>query len=227
MMVDTGSSSCLLRPESALAAGLKFTSRTVLVSGGKDRVVPVAGDSLVKVGQEIESGVEVIMTPLDGVRRVNSRIDGVLGQSFLGRMAVLLDFKARRIWLRDEAKAESANMDATVATPLSDGRIAVEAMAGGKSVRLVIDTGASHLVLACLMGISRTDPGLAISNGGIIGVRRLRVADLRVGTRNWKDVEARVMKMGNGAQADGLLPARWFDAIYLDLAKGVVRFRVS
>src|SRR5215471_14965319 len=138
MLVDTGASSCMLSTEAATSAGLVYDHR-------------------------------VVVAPIDAVRQVDPKADGILGQSFLGRFPYLIDYRKKRLMIGGEAEEQSVVLGGTLAADQVDGRIVVPVSfgGGGKSWRLVLDSGSRRLLLECGTGcprIERTGTGEMVTN---------------------------------------------------------------
>jgi predicted aspartyl protease len=209
MLIDTGNASSIVRPEVARRLNLKtaFTVDHATVAGV--RKVPVAILDEVRAGAASDQAVEAMICDV-----FQAGVDGVLGESWLVRHDYLLDYRHRRIEL-DGAPARSG-----VRVPLmsEDGRPVVAASIDGKPRELVVDSGASAVVLygraAALT--SRVD-----ANGGSAAAQTCRVR-MSLGGGNDRLLEAvRVEARGLGA---GLLPASAFTTVYVSNREGFVEF---
>src|SRR6185369_13992495 len=114
MLVDTGASSCALTPEAAQRAGLRYTHRVVVETPAGTRIVP-AGEARMTVGTAQAVDAEILVQSIDGVRKVDPGVDGVLGQSFLGRFPYLIDYKKKRLLIGPEADERSATLGEPIA----------------------------------------------------------------------------------------------------------------
>jgi len=205
-LVDTGAQSTVVSPGLAAAAGLTAGWRVEVVTVTGKRLVP-AGSADVVVGGVSVSGAEVLFyDPPRG-------FDGVLGQSVLGRLDYLIDGRGE---LRIGAPApvgERLPLDRVYDRP------AVSVDVDGVRMRLVLDSAASHMVLFDEKAEGR-DAVLRTSAGyGPVAVRKLR--SVAAGRARLSAVEAAVAGR-SGREEDGLLPARWFRAVYVNNAEGYV-----
>jgi hypothetical protein len=232
MMVDSGATSCSLTPEAARLAGLHPDHRVILTTMAGDLLVPAASDAQVRVGAAEADAVEVLTLDPEGVRAGVGRVDGVLGQSFLSRFPYLLDYEKRLLWLGDEADRQSRGLSREIQTERADGRLMLRVAIdqGAKSWWLTLDTGANAMVVWCgrrcpqLHGVK--DDHLLVTNSGTSRVRQGKVRRVEVGARGF--VEAQVALVDgetSESREEGVLPANWFAAVYVDNARKVVRLR--
>ena len=139
-------------------------------------------------------------------------IDGVLGQSWLVRHDYLLDYRDRRLVL------EASAPDGGVRTALrsSDGRPEISAEVSGRQQELVVDSGASMLILFRRSALSGTTA--LVTNGGPLEAK-MGSASVRIG-----GVYTRLMTAVNvdAPPRAGLLPAASFGSVYVSNRDGVV-----
>jgi hypothetical protein len=219
-LLDTGATSSSVTPAVARAAGLVPRSR-VTVATAAGEVVAAAVQAEVRVGGVTAVGTEALILPLDQPRRIDARIEGVLGQSFLSRFPCLIDYRGRRLWLGEEAARRAEALPERITAERVEGRLAlpVQVVAGASPARLVLDSAAPALVLAC----GRQCPNLAArTEGGLktnAGARKIvqgTLAAVSVGGIRFPRPAA-VLLEGRPVttEEDGLLPARWFSAVYM------------
>jgi hypothetical protein len=229
MLIDTGASSCSLTTEAASRADLKYDHRVSLSVLGGDRTVPAASNGLIRLGVVEESGVEILAMDLEGVRQIDKGSDGVLGESFLNRRPYLMDYSQRKLWLGSEAVARSKLLPIELHGSQILGRMVVPVVlkAGTKPWRLAIDSGASSLLIQC----SRACPAISgsrlrrvITNTGERTVRQGTLSYLELGRAAVAGgVAVLVEEPPKAGREDGLLPARWFSAVYVDCGEDLVR----
>jgi clan AA aspartic protease (TIGR02281 family) len=96
-LVDTGASSCVISPEVATALGIepgpRAESVTIQVVGGRT-TGPIVKLTSVRVGDAEAEDVAAVIHP------ISPGIDGLLGNSFLGRFTVTLDPQRGLLHLR-------------------------------------------------------------------------------------------------------------------------------
>ncbi|MCC6539549.1 MAG: aspartyl protease family protein [Bryobacterales bacterium] len=137
MLIDTGAEASLLRPDAAARIGARAQYRVEQVTAAGAALAP-AGLVTVRVGGVEDGGVETIFAPVAA-----RGVDGVLGQSWLRRHAYLLDYRRGRVVLDGAPPAEGVR----VALREAAGRPCLAAQVDGETRELVIDSGASALVL--------------------------------------------------------------------------------
>lgn len=229
MLVDTGNTSTWVTPEVGKRIGLTYHYRVVVSSLAGDRIAPAARNVPIRVGAAESMDVEVIAIDFPGVRGLGGDIDGILGQNFLGRFPYLIDYRSGRILFAEQAVRQAGKMPALPARSVA-GRMAVDVSLDGAEApfRLVLDSGASHMLVFCgprcphLSGV-RGD-AIAVSNGGSQRVRRGTVRQASLGGVRFTNREAALIDTSpDEGDADGLLPARWFSAVYVNAGRGEVR----
>jgi len=230
MLVDTGNTSSSILPGVARETRLPVLHSVVVSSMAGDRTV-AATNTHIRVGA-MEAEVELMISDLPGLRHLGRRLDGILGQNFLSRSPYLLDFSERRIYFEEEAVSRAHSMPAALAARPVHGRFAIQVQFDDASPhRLVLDSGASHMMIYCrercphLSAVHSGD--VAITNSGNRPVRRGTLRQATIGSMQFRDSPAVIVESGSadGEEADGLLPASWFSAVYVDPARAEVRLR--
>jgi hypothetical protein len=229
MMIDTGASSCWLTPEVAFAAGLTFDHRVVFTTMAGERLVPAASNARVRLGSEEAGSVEVLSLELDGVRTVSRGVDGVLGQSFLGRFVYMIDYRRKLFRLGDEAGEQVPSFTTEILAEQAQGTMVlpVGIEPGAGIWRLTLDTGSDALVMRCGAHCPQVrdsrEGDRIMTNSGSRGVRRGFVDRITVGAVSIPRAEVALLDGPVSGFADGVLPANWFAAVYVDSARNLVR----
>lgn len=228
MLVDTGAESCMLTPRAAKAAGLRFDAKVRMETVTGAALVPVSSANEVRVGGDSRTGVEFAVSALAGIRQVDERVDGVIGQSFLRQAPYLIDYRAKKLWLDDEA-AERGQRLPLALTSAENPRQTIVPVAIGKekAVRqLMLDSGSSDLILECserCPKLGRVEEFDVRTNQGSGRMQRGVLAAVEVGGAVLHMRPAALREQASG-ERDGLLPAAWFAAVYVDSPNHVVRF---
>jgi predicted aspartyl protease len=211
MMIDTGAASCIIRPSAAKRLNLHPTYAVEHVTATGTRKVQAAILSDFAVGDTHDNGVEILTTEV-----AFPDVDGVLGQSWLLLHDYLLDYYGRRLVLDSPAP-----LGRTWRTALrsSDGRPQIAAEVDGRHQELVIDSGASALVL---FGKNPQYPGRAtlLTNTGATEVRTGTASVTITGGRSMRITAA--LLNANDSNQPGLLPAAAFRSIHISNREGVV-----
>jgi predicted aspartyl protease len=225
LLVDTGAASSAVTPEVARRAGLRPAYRVTLAAAGGEMTVAAAPDARIRIGGATGAGVETLIYPLDGVRRIDPRIQGVVGQSFLAKFPSLIDYRAQRMWMGSEAVNRAARLPALSGVKQVAGRMTVPAWVeqGKRPLRLVLDTGANSMTLRAQFAQGGSAAEL-VSNTGGRAVRRGVVENMDVGGIRIRQATVAVFEGPPlSAAEDGVLPGSLFSAIYLDPANNEVR----
>src|SRR5215471_14835125 len=141
MLLDTGASSCALAPDAAERAGLHYNHRVVVETEVATRTV-AAASARVEVGSLEAFDAEILVESIDGVRKVDPKADGILGQSFLSRFPFLVDFKRRSLLIGGEAEERGVTLGTLLAAEQVEGRLVVPVtlVDGGRPWRLALDS---------------------------------------------------------------------------------------
>jgi hypothetical protein len=240
-LLDTGSTITVIDPE--LLRSLKLDvidGGTVTALTGKS-TIPLAIAQTVSVGPLIQDKVELGARDLAGLRQVDSKIRGVLGQNVLRHADYLIDYHNRTIEF-DFGGSLAAVLDGerinTIRLETPDNpnywntEVPVKlAESNPHELNLILDTGSASLVLfsdsldlaqlsrrASLPMSVKDDSGSARSAAGY-------PAQIHVG-RISLDVEAHVMAIGfKGLPVNGLLPTAGFGSVYVSNSGGFVIFQ--
>jgi predicted aspartyl protease len=243
-LVDTGFQSTAVDERLAEKLGLVPDYLVTLVTQAGAKNIPASKRAPVTLrGTTVQ--VEMIWLDLATARRVDRRIDGVIGQDFLSRFNYLIDYAARRLVLSmnsrttDPRRLGETGSFSTVGRPAagacalnagdmpehpagmrvpferSDGRIVVGARISGRTLKLVLDSGTAELVI---FGQALGGDVRVMTNAGTATGTRTRLSRVKVGEHSFVDVPAVVVARGEHLTTDGLLPARLFDSIYVNHA---------
>jgi predicted aspartyl protease len=96
-LVDSGAETSMISPELARRLGLRPTYAVIQVTAAAERTVPAHVVSELTLGDATVRKAELMEAPLQRVREAAGRIEGVLGQNFLGQFAWLLDLERGRL----------------------------------------------------------------------------------------------------------------------------------
>ena len=228
MLLDTGAQSSSLRPGLAAEAGLRPGFAVEVRTALGATVAPVAEAGRVEIGGLELEGVEVLLQDPPAVAHLGW-LDGVIGQSVLGRTGYWIDYGAKSVRWDPEGGLEGCLEGERLAFTVVDGRPAVEARAaGGVAMRLVLDSGASHLILFGWGGGGRSGMAEMRTSHSLGQARMVRVQSLEMGGMRWRGLTVGVVETGD-AGVGGLLPARLLKSFYVSNRRRVVlvELRVS
>jgi hypothetical protein len=230
MLVDTGTTTTLLAPEAAAEAGLAYDHRVVLSSLGGEKPIPATSTGELRIGSAVATGVEIAVTAIAHLRKIDSGAHGIVGQSFLARSAYLIDYARKKLWLGEDAIRRAEELPFVLSVYQSNGRtiLPVTLEAGGPSWRLTLDSGASNLILKCSQRCPRiNDPRSGDRVLALVGERPVLSGTLRqveIAGARMSFVHALLVdtELPDG-QDDGVIPSHWFSAVYVDGNSGLVR----
>jgi hypothetical protein len=228
MLLDTGHSSCALAPEAAQRAGLAYNHRVVVDTKAGSRTVPAASAHIAVADQIFDA--EILAQSIEGVRKVDPKADGVLGQSFLDRLPYLIDYRNKRLLLGAEADERAATLGAPISAEQVEGRLVLPVILtdGGHPWRLALDSGSRHLLVECGSGCPRLAEhigvGRILTNFGECHaeqgyLRRAQVGDITIARPEVLLIES----VAQPGREDGLLPTRILSAVYVDAGHKQVR----
>jgi len=212
MLIDTGNASSIVRPEIARRLNLKAAYTVEQASVAGVRRVPVAILDEVRAGSVSDRSVEAIIGDV-----FQSGVDGVLGESWLVRHDYLLDYHNHRIAL------DGPPVGSGIRVPLrsTDGRPTVAASINGRTRELVVDSGASAVILYEKPTPDGAPSAQLDTNGGIARAQRCTVRFSLSGAHDRLMGAVRIDVHGLGP---GLLPASAFASVFVSNREGFVEF---
>jgi hypothetical protein len=222
-LVDTGSQTSLIDPKLAVQLGLKPEFRVEIVTQNTTHLLPALKMNTLRIGQKRLREAEVVLDDVGGARRLDPSVEGVLGINALADFDFALLPRAGRLDIN-----AGRPFGEVVPFYRIEDRIAVKARMGRETLTLILDSGATHMVLFRTPDAMAKTPALPATFGTFEGARRTLptcwTADmtftkaLRFGT-----LPAAIVTRP-GTQVDGLIPASLFQKIYVDQIRGEVVF---
>ncbi len=240
-LMDTGSTITIIDPELLRSLRLDvIEGGTVTTLAGKTPI-PLAVARTVSVGPLTESKVELGVRDLAGLREVDSKIRGVLGQNVLKNVDYLIDNRKRTIEfdfggslaaVLDGERVHTSRLETPDNPAYWNTKVPVKlAESNPHDLNLILDSGSASLVLfSDSLDLARLSKraSLPLSMKDDTGNRKSvsgYLAQLNVGGISL-NAEARVMTIGfKGLPADGLLPTAGFDSVYISNSAGFVIFQ--
>jgi len=215
-VVDTGAQTSLIDTKLAAELGLKPDHRVAVVTVNSERVRPATKVKSLRVGRVELPETELVFDDLDraGVR-------GLLGLNALTGLDFQLLPKKGRLEL-------GAARPTGEAVPMRriENRIVVEARMGSQTLTLILDSGATNLVLFRTPDAMAKTDSLDATFRTIEGMRRVLPttwsSDMVFGAALKVGMAPAAIVARPGTKADGLLPASLFKSVYVDQARGEV-----
>ncbi len=220
-LVDTGSETSMIDPKLAAELGLKPEYRVEIITQLTTRALPALKANTLRVGTEALPPVELVLHHLDQARGIGSDVRGLLGLNAFGHRAFTLTPGAGRFELEAERPAGE-----TIRFERVEGRIAVKARMGEETLRLILDSGSSHVVLFRVpQAMAKVRP-VSTTFGTLEGARSVVptswTADLHFTDKLKVGMQPAAIVQRPGTEVEGLLPAAIFKRIYVDPARGEV-----
>jgi predicted aspartyl protease len=211
MLLDTGNTASIVRPGVARRLNIKPAYTVEQASVVRTRRVPAAILDEVCTGSVSDRFVEAMIGEV-----FQADVDGILGESWLARHDYLLDYRNQRVIL-DGVRGGSG-----VRVPLqsAEGRPVVVALIDGRSRKLVVDSGASAVVLF-EKPVTR---GVAVqlnANGGSVLAQKFTARFSFTGENEHVIDAVRVDASGLGP---GMLPASAFASVFVSNRDRFVEF---
>ena len=218
MLLDTGAQTSSVRPGVAEETNLRPKFAVELRNTLGSSVASVASAGQIASGEMTIRELEVLITappPIPGA----GRLDGVIGQSFLARTNYWVDFGKKQVrWdpngaLHDCLAGERLNFVWAEGRPAMEARFRAD---GGARRTLVLDSGASHLILFGWRDSANVaTSGLLRTAQQQSATRVIRVESVAVGGLNWRGLTAGAVSTEN-SQAGGLFPAHLLKSFYVN-----------
>ena len=225
-LLDTGTSTTIITPGLARQLNLQASGNVSLITLAGTEVVPQTVLDSLALGAKSIKRLEVLFDDLRGVRAVDAKIRGVLGQNFLSRFNYLLSYRERCIEFEEDGDLESRLTGTRLAVEQREGKLIVSSQATTpwqETLRLALDSGASHLVLFAAarnrLGFRMEPPGtgfLAATNAAGNHVKLRRLQSLQIGSERLANLPVALIEDHAPLERyeDGLLPTRLFRAIF-------------
>lgn len=209
-LIDTGASPSVIDQKIATALGLK---RTAGKMGLASEIVQTELATLpfIKVGPACAEDLPVFVQDLSSIEKaLGRRIDAVVGLDVLGKNSFTIDYKTKRLRFGSVARSRS-----TVSFEIGAPFVIVEARLHDRTVRLLVDTGASALMLfqshvKDLPFLLPGTPSTAANLGGDFQRRPVAIPGTRLGKEDFGPLTGFVVadRGDDGRNFDGLLSVR-------------------
>lgn len=222
-LVDTGSSHSAVTEALVAKVGASPVATTTLTTAAGTVECLVVRLTSVAIGGAVAEELLPTVLPAASAAMFGHRLDGVLGQDFLGSRNYTIDYDRRHIvWGDAGAPANTARLRLR---SVNDRPLLELPQRAGEMLVLVPDSGATHLVVFKPQGFQLRAAGDVARVETLAGsghVTRVVVESLAVGRRTLRDVPGGLV---NGVtlgpeRGDGLLPLHFFDRVYFNNSEG-------
>ena len=234
-MLDTGSTVTAVDRELARQLALDVQEQGTVTTLVQHVPVLLAVASWISVGPITEHSVEIMIRDLNGLRRIDPAIRGVLGQNALDHADFLLDYRHKLLEFDTDGELERSLAGRHVPLRrevLQDnphfGNLAVQAsiaMDGIRRMDLLLDSGSASLVLFGggleNMGIRQSMVADAAGHEQMV---ELHHAQLLIDGKSRDVATQTVTFQAAGPRIGGLLPTGIFNRIYISNRGGFAMF---
>jgi predicted aspartyl protease len=176
------------------------------------------------IGSIQAANVPVLVQDLSELRKMDSRIVGIVGEDFLSRFNYMLEYDQRvlRFEKKNEIQDSVEGERLTIETKANRMFVRSEAQSErSANLRLLLDTAANSVVLLYEASQSLQLPieasGLEATSSGHIGLQTARMDGLLVGSERFHDLPV-ALPAAEPAEdiGDGLLPTVLFHTLYIN-----------
>lgn len=147
-LLDTGTNTSIITPETAARLHLSVVDRVEMITANGSVVMPRAFLPSLQLGGKTVERLEVLVSDLSELRRLDKRVSGILGQNFLAKFNYLLDYRNQRLEFLDSIPEQFRGQ--RIALERDEGRLIVTTQPSSNDarvLRLILDSAASGLIL--------------------------------------------------------------------------------
>ena len=218
--IDTGTSPTIVDSQVAKKLHLHGDESTRIAILGGMAPGEMTNVPSLKIGPVQRMNLKVVVTDLSFFRKaIPVRIDAIVGLDVLGQRPFVIDYSARAIRF-----GESPALAVSLPLRLDQGLAVFDAVIGDRPVHLLLDTGASSLVLFTKnvpQGTgSKADAVLEEEEIGNFQSKQVRLRRLRLGSAEFRKKPALVTVNPKPSQFD-------FDGLISPVALGLSRVAVN
>lgn len=217
-MVDTGAETSLIDPRLAGQLGIKPEFRTEIITQLGSTLSPGAKVRTVRIGQTALPEMELVFRDLPEARRLDASVKGLLGVNALRGLDFSLSPPAGKLEFSGRRPEGEVVPFSTV-----EGRIALKARMGEENLTLILDSGATHVVLfrtpAAMAKIRPVASIFSTLDGARAVVPTTWTADMFFADRMRIGTLPAAIVQRKESNAEGLLPASVFQKIYVDRSR--------
>jgi len=230
-LLDTGTTRTVIDPELALQLQAPVIGSDTLAIFSSLRRVRLVHLDDVQVGNAKASDLGVMVDKINEVKFLAPGIRGVLGEDFLSRFDILIDYKKRWLSFGDSApdgERSPVRMKGQYRGLPTSNRLLIKAEfmdTSGGELELQLDTGARRAELFPVSHESLSSQpwgGVMAVSGGSKGITIHSRITMRIGTTIITDLDVIQSHRGVAYDAAGLLPASIFHRVYISHSGGFV-----
>jgi|SRR5580704_6459600 hypothetical protein len=233
-VLDTGTDTAIVDPSLGRTLSLPSLGYLQLDTLGASQTLTRSSVRSLAIGAARVENLEVLELDLADLRKVDSHIQGIVGQNFLSHFNYLLDY--RRHSIRIELASEIRDGMEGVRVPIhaSDNKMLIASEAkstGSANLDLILDSGTNSVVLfqkaARTVDLSAQRNWLEVTSGGQMDARVGRIEELSVGRQRFYGLDVVLRAAGTDDSelvGDGVLPTALFQSLYVNNRQSFVVF---
>lgn len=233
-VLDTGTDTTAVDPSVARQLSLVSKDRIELATMNGVQTLNRSFLRTLAVGSAHVENVEVLVQDLAEFRKLDSHIQGVVGQNFLAHFNYLLDYKKHSLRIEAAQEVQDGLDGEQIPMERRENMMIVTSEAqwfGRAKLRLLLDSGANVVVLtrrpSQALDRSTQQNWLEVTASGETGMQMGRVHSLLVGAQQLHDLPV-ALPASRASDAerveDGLLPTALFRTLYVNNSEGFVEF---
>jgi hypothetical protein len=226
-VLDTGTKTTLIDERLGRKLGLPVIARMPLTTFTGRTTVLIHKLDTISVGAASVDGPQVGCVDLRRVYSLDSTVQGVLGQDFLGRFDYLLDYRGRRVVLDRDGRIASALEGERMPIERRDFRDHVHhgtELEGPLQVHFMLDSGTPFAVVFQTAGrdtplaVERSRRNESFANWlGDRSIEAARLPSLQLGSMSMNDLPVQLTRGRESERRweNGLLPTSLFRSVYI------------
>jgi predicted aspartyl protease len=233
-VLDTGADTSVVDPSIAPRLSLVPLDGLRQTTLAGVQTLPRGSMRILTVGPVQVRNLEVLVQDLAELRKLDSHIEGIVGQDLLSHFNYLLDYRSHIVHIEQGSEIQDSIEGDRVSLEVAHNRMLVASEAQSRNhatLHLLLDSGANSVVLlrtasqALNLQTQAPAPGLEMTSSGQVGLRVARVHELSVASQQFRDVAVALPAADPAEQiGDGLLPTVFFHALYVNNHNGFVVF---
>ncbi len=230
-IVDTGMATTTVDSSLARKLSLVPQGHALLVAVGGSQAVAKSSIGRLALGSAQVGSQPVLVEDLSGLRKLDGRIQGIVGQDFLSHFNYLLDYRGHFIRVEQHDEIQSDIGEDHVPMELRHGEMTVEAESRSvrsEKLRLILDSGTSSIVLmrdaSERLKLPIRENRSELTTAGQVFVHAGAIQHLTVGSVQFHDIRAALSTQSAEQLSDGLLPTGLFRALYVNNRESFVVF---
>lgn len=233
-MLDTGTETTIVDPSLAHQLSLAALDRIQLATLAGNQTLTRSSLRSLGSGPARAENLEALVQNLAELRKVDSHIQGIVGQNFLASFNYLLDYRKHSLRVELASEIRDAIEGDHMQMVVSENKmmVAAEAQSSGRAkLRLLLDSGTNSVVLmrkaSQALDLPSQNNWVGVTSSGQVGLQAGRVHALTIGSLQFHDITVALpaAQPEDGERLeDGLLPTALFSCLYVNNRESFVVF---